>query len=87
LIAPQLCDLTWVEGKAPTPHGPIEVRAERQDGKISLLVSLPPAVSAEVRLPASGGPVSVGGTPVHYRQEGNEVIVELSAGSNSIIEG
>jgi hypothetical protein len=84
-IAPQLCDLTWVEGKAPTPHGAIEVRAGRQDGKISLQVSLPPAVSAEVRLPANGGAVSVAGTPAHHRQEGNEVIVELPAGAESTI--
>ena len=25
LIAPKLCDLTWVEGKAPTPHGAIDM--------------------------------------------------------------
>ncbi len=85
LIAPQLCDLMWVEGKAPTPHGAIELRAERQGRQISLRVSLPPAVSAEVRLPADSGAVSVTGAPARHRQEGKEVIVDLPAGEQATI--
>ena len=44
-IAPRLGDLAWVEGKVPTPHGLIEVRATAQDvtvdSPVPLVVDLP----------------------------------------------
>ncbi|MCP4314278.1 MAG: alpha-L-rhamnosidase, partial [Bacteroidetes bacterium] len=45
-ISPQLGDLDWVEGSYPTPHGPIQVRHEKQsDGTIRSKISLPEGVS------------------------------------------
>ena len=86
LIEPQLCDLTWVEGKMPTPHGNIEMRCEHQDGKITLQVILPASVSASIRLPA--GPeakISFDRASVSYSHERQVVVVELVAGARITI--
>lgn len=49
LIAPQLADLTWAEGRVPTPHGPIVVRLDRYAGGVKVRMTLPDGVSADVR--------------------------------------
>jgi hypothetical protein len=45
IIAPDLDDLTWAEGKVPTPHGLIAVRVEQGrllvDSPIPVIVELP----------------------------------------------
>ncbi len=51
-IAPKPCDLRWAKGRFPTPHGEVEVRWERSENKFVLVFALPPAVEAEVVLPA-----------------------------------
>ena len=59
-IAPDLGDLAWAEGKVPTPHGLISVRAEpgrvQVDSPVPVIVELPgqparrlPAGKHEVR--------------------------------------
>jgi len=44
-IAPRLGGLAWAEGKAPTPHGLIWVRAERArvvvDSPVPVIVEMP----------------------------------------------
>ncbi len=47
-IAPDLGDLDWAEGTVPTPQGQIHVRAEKKNGAMNLLLSLPPGVTATV---------------------------------------
>ena len=87
LIEPQLCDLTWVEGKMPTPFGTIDVRAERQGGYLTLQVKLPPEVPAVVRLPAAKeGTITISGTAASHRQENQFVIVDLPAGAVTSIQ-
>ena len=87
MIEPQLCELAFVEGKMPTPHGIIEARAERQGKTSSLQVSLPDVVSAQVRLPASPKcKVSLVGTPAAYRYEDQVMVIELPAGAQVKIE-
>jgi alpha-L-rhamnosidase len=86
LIAPQLCDLTWAEGSAPTPHGAIQVRAERWEGRLAIQVHLPAAISAEVRLPASGGKVTVSGVTAEYHLEDAEVVIQLPPGAHATFE-
>lgn len=53
-IEPELGDLAWAEGRVPTPHGDIAVRAERKtDGGatgISLRIDIPRGVEATVIL-------------------------------------
>ena len=58
LIAPQLCDLTWVEGRVPTPHGLIAVRVENGPAGWVAQVLLPAGVAAEVWVPAVGAPIA-----------------------------
>jgi hypothetical protein len=44
-IAPRLGALAWAEGRVPTPHGPISVRAEPGqvtiDSPVQVMVDLP----------------------------------------------
>ena len=47
-VAPQLGNLKWVEGKYPTPLGPIRVRHERKpDGTISSQIDAPRGIIVE----------------------------------------
>ena len=50
-IAPDLGDLQWAEGAVPTPRGPIHVRADKQDGRMRVSLTLPPGVRAAVTVP------------------------------------
>ena len=52
-IAPDLGDLQWAQGTVPTPRGPLQVRAERQDGKMKVSLTLPPGVRASVAGPGT----------------------------------
>jgi alpha-L-rhamnosidase len=53
-IAPQPGDLTWAEGKVPTPLGPISVKWTKAGQKFSLELTLPPGCIGEVVLPPPG---------------------------------
>jgi alpha-L-rhamnosidase len=70
LIAPQLGDLTWAEGQVPTPHGPISVRVERAGASLTVQVTLPAGVAAELRLDAGDTPPSVVGASAAVRRAG-----------------
>ncbi len=50
-IAPIPLDLTWVEGRMPTPHGEIDVAWERAEDGFNIDVTLPAGVRADVILP------------------------------------
>ncbi len=50
-IRPQLCNLTWAQGKVPTPRGNVEVAWLIDNGKFSLDVIVPDGAEAEVALP------------------------------------
>jgi len=49
-VAPDLGDLTWAQGDVPTPNGTIHERVQNIDGKMTLRLSLPPGVRADVSL-------------------------------------
>jgi len=88
LIAPQLCDLTWVEGRVPTPHGPIAVRAENGPGGWAAQVFLPEGVAAEVWVPAaSAGATSprVTDAEAEITRADDQFIVQLPAGAAATI--
>ena len=71
MIRPHPGSLTRVEGKVPTPRGPILVNWTREAAfRISL--ELPPRVSARVELPASENTrgVLVGGRPARAHRAG-----------------
>jgi alpha-L-rhamnosidase len=86
LIAPQLADLSWAEGRVPTPHGPINVRIERAERGQSVQVSLPAGVPAELRLPARAGQAPVvHGAAAEVRLEDGVYVVALPAGAHAAI--
>ncbi len=49
-IRPELGDLTWAEGNVPTPSGLIHIRVERKKDRQTVVVKLPPHISATIRL-------------------------------------
>lgn len=49
-IAPHLVDPAWAVGDAPTPHGVIHVRVERNKGKLKCTAKLPPQIVASIGL-------------------------------------
>ncbi len=57
-IEPHLMGLTWANGVVPTPHGDIRVAWKRSGDSLELTASIPPGLTAEVRLPG-GAPVPV----------------------------
>ena len=52
-IQPELGDLDWVEGQAPTPLGIIRCHWERKNGQVSGKISIPAAVTARLSLAVS----------------------------------
>jgi hypothetical protein len=52
-IRPELCDLTWANGKVPTPHGEVAVSWTVGDGKLDLDVTVPNGAEGDVTLPLS----------------------------------
>jgi alpha-L-rhamnosidase len=82
LIAPQPGDLHRVEGRVPTPHGPISLGIRRVADQIQIELVLPHAVTAELRLPRHGGatPVVVG-TVAEVVPEPAHWVIHLPAGS------
>ena len=45
--------LTWAEARHDSPHGPIEVRWDRDGDRIDLRVTVPPGTTAEIELPGA----------------------------------
>ena len=86
LIEPQLGDLQWVEGRMPTPHGPIAARVERTaTGALRLDVTLPEVVPAKVKLPAGSAKPKVVGRRAKVTREGDQYVVNLPAGAQVVI--
>jgi len=51
-IRPQLCDLTWAQGRVPTPHGDVAVSWAITPAKFTLDVTVPAGARATISLPA-----------------------------------
>ena len=91
LIAPQLGDLEWAEGRVPTPHGEIEVRAAQagatQAGEaLNLEVRLPAGVSAILHLPKNHSSIFVNNEPVKLEVLAGVHSLSLEAGSSTFIQ-
>jgi alpha-L-rhamnosidase len=85
LIAPQLGDLEWAEGRVPTPYGEIEMRAEQDGATLHLEVRLPADVSATVQLPEPHSPIFVNNEPVKVAVSAGVRSLTLPPGSNTHI--
>lgn len=53
IVQPNLCDLKWVEGNVPTPHGIIHVKAYRSDKRVIVRVKLPSGIQARIVVPGA----------------------------------
>ena len=53
-IEPQPGDLSWANGRVPTPYGPIEVKWEKQDDSFVLEFSVPDGTRGYVGVPFTG---------------------------------
>lgn len=87
IIQPNPGLLKNAEGKIPTPRGPILIRWE--NGKtFKLSLSLPPGVSAQVRLPAdkTSERVLVNGKPESAQRIDNRLILDKSVYGSVTIE-
>jgi len=56
LVEPQPGDLIWAKGRVPTPHGPIQVRWEKEGNEFVLLLEVPDGTLGTVGVPVSGSP-------------------------------
>jgi alpha-L-rhamnosidase len=59
LIEPQPGDLSWAEGRVPTPYGPIAVRWQKTPRGLRLEINVPNGTSGSVGLPTSSNADSV----------------------------
>lgn len=87
LIDPQLCDLAWVQGAVPTPHGEIDLLAEQRENGLVLRVALPAGVAGEVHYRLGEGqelPV-VSGAEAEISREGDALLIYLPAGAKATI--
>ena len=53
-IAPQPADLTWAQGRVPTPRGIVECQWTRSNTGFTLEAKLPPGAPARIELPVTG---------------------------------
>jgi len=51
LIEPQPGDLTWAEGRVPTPYGPIKVKWKKTPQGLCLEIEVPNGATGSVGLP------------------------------------
>jgi alpha-L-rhamnosidase len=65
-VAPETGPLAWARGRAPTPHGPIDVAWTQRSGEVTLDVTAPAGTTGTivVPLPDRDARVSVNGIPV-----------------------
>lgn len=53
IVQPNLCELKWVEGNVPTPHGIIHVKAYRSGKRVIVRVKLPAGIRARIVVPGA----------------------------------
>ena len=87
LIAPQLGDLQWAEGRVPTPHGVVEVHAEQTATRLLVNVTLPAGVIGEVRVPGHGAAPVVTGSPAEITHADGAYTITLPPSAHATISG
>ena len=87
LIDPQLCDLAWVQGAVPTPHGEIGILAEQRESGLALRVALPAGVAGEVhyRLQPGQALPAIHGAEAEISRDGDRLLIYLPAGAKVTI--
>jgi alpha-L-rhamnosidase len=82
-VAPQPGDLTWAQGQAPTPHGPLAVKWGRQRNTFSLAVTAPRGTTGTITVPVTGSSViRVNGRLVAGPRSGDTESFTVNGGVN-----
>lgn len=87
VIEPRPGDLTMAEGRVVTPFGVVPIRWEKANDRFRCSVTIPPGVTAALRLPASVGMETLvvdGVTRRDRRREGDYFAVRLAAGRHEV---
>ena len=58
--------LEWVEAHHDSPQGRIAVKWKQREGRLALEVTLPPGVTAALRVPGEAGKVREIGSGTHH---------------------
>ena len=86
LIRPNPGSLKHAGGKVPTPLGPVLIRWEKS-GSFKLTVALPPAMSAQVEIPAAeNSSVFVDGKPARAHRRGAWWVLDQQVTGTALIE-
>jgi len=87
MIRPNPGPLKSVEGKVPTPLGPVLVQWEN-GGAFKLSLTLPPDMAAQVQLPAGKNSTGVylGGQSVRARRDGSWWILDQAVTGTAVLE-
>jgi alpha-L-rhamnosidase len=59
LVEPHPGTLSWAQGRAPTPYGPLVVKWGQQANKFVMQVQVPRGTSGTIAIPTSGHQVSI----------------------------
>ncbi|HEX4221199.1 MAG TPA: alpha-L-rhamnosidase C-terminal domain-containing protein [Pseudonocardiaceae bacterium] len=82
-VAPQPGNLTWAQGQAPTPHGPLTVKWGRRQHIFSLQVTAPRGTTGTITVPVTASSViTVNGRPAHGTRSGNTESIPVTGGGN-----
>jgi hypothetical protein len=86
-ICPHTGNLTFAEGKIPTPHGAILIKWKR-DKTFALSLTLPVGMTAQVAVPAmeNSGGVFIGGKLAPARREGVWWILDQDVSGSTTVE-
>lgn len=90
-VAPQTFELSWAEGRHPTPHGPVTVKwAYDTEAKLEMQVSSPVGTRGIIKLPLRSGNIAV--EDMKFKVSGNasaitsDLVFEVNGGSNLIFQ-
>ncbi|MGH3756184.1 alpha-L-rhamnosidase C-terminal domain-containing protein [Actinophytocola sp.] len=96
-IVPRPGDVTWAQGRVPTPHGAIDVGWRKDGDTFRMTVAVPKGTSARVGVPTSGAPVRItvdgelawdgaAGPGLHARAGGEHVYLDdLPPGDHEVL--
>jgi alpha-L-rhamnosidase len=83
LIEPRPADLTSAEGVVATEHGPVRVSWRKDEGCLQISCTVPAGTTATLRLPNSGGAVTLDGQTISKPViQGRHVILHVSSGAH-----
>ncbi len=84
VIEPRPGDLTSASGTVVTDLGPVPVSWTKNNGTLQFSCTVPPGKTATLRLPVSGGAITLDGSVVNHPViEGRHIVLPLSSGAHA----